>query len=283
MSRFTIVNNELVPEDQASLFITDLSIQRGYGIFDYFKTMDGSPVFLDDHLDRFYHSAAEMQLPVAETRDELKELLNRLMEKNNIPDSGIRITLTGGYSPDGYNVASPNLIVTQAPFNVNREAQLSGITLMTFSHQRQLSSIKTLDYLMAIRLQPLIRRKNADDVLYHNNDMITECPRANFFMISKDGKLQTPARNILKGVIRKQILEFAGEFITAEEKDITLTDVREAQEAFITSTTKNILPVVQINDQVIGTGRPGPKTLKLVEELNRRIITSTRPADTAAM
>lgn len=282
MSQFAIVNNELVPENQASLFINDLSIQRGYGIFDYFKTVNGRPVFLDDHLDRFYHSASEMQLSVTKTRGELKELLNKLMAKNNIANSGIRITLTGGYSPDGYNLATPNLIITQAPFSVNRQAQETGIRLITFSHQRQLSHIKTLDYLMAIRLQPLIREKNADDVLYYHHDIITECPRANFFII-KDGIVQTPAANILKGVIRKQVLKLAGKAFSVQEKDITLQDIYEAQEAFITSTTKNILPVVKINDHIVGTGKPGINTIRLSEELNTRIAESTEQAESAAL
>src|SRR5690606_3366282 len=108
MNRYVILNGEIIPEDKASIGINDLAILRGYGIFDSFKTVNGQPVWLDDHLERFYNSAAELNLPVKYEHEELKQLLVTLMEKNNIPDSVVRMTLTGGYSPDGYNPGIPN-------------------------------------------------------------------------------------------------------------------------------------------------------------------------------
>ena len=72
---FVFVNGDLVPASKASLLISDLSIQRGFGIFDFFKTLGGRPVFLDAHLDRFFHSAARMRLEIGKSREELKELI----------------------------------------------------------------------------------------------------------------------------------------------------------------------------------------------------------------
>jgi branched-chain amino acid aminotransferase len=149
-TKYTVVNNDFLPVTEASLKITDLALQRGYGIFDFFKILDGEVKFLEDHLDRFYNSAEQMHLPVGITRHELKAMLFELMKKNDLPESGIKITLTGGYSTDGYSIAKPNIIITQQALVLNKGDIAPGIKLITHSHQRQLPQIKTLDYLMAI-------------------------------------------------------------------------------------------------------------------------------------
>jgi D-alanine transaminase/branched-chain amino acid aminotransferase len=137
------------------------------------------------------------------------------------------------------------------------------IALMTYAHQRQLPDVKTIDYLMAIWLQPLLREKGADDVLYHHNGVIAECPRANFFLVTAEGTLVTPAANVLKGITRMKVLEVArGQFAT-EERDVLLDEVRTAKEAFITSTTKHVLPVTLIDGLPVGNGMIGPVARQL--------------------
>lgn len=266
MERFTIINGEFVENETASLLISDLSIQRGYGIFDYFKTINKRPVFLEDHLDRFFFSVSEMNLKSDLKREHLKKLLFQLIDKNNIPDSGIRITLTGGYSENGYSIGKPNLIITQSPFIYQKSDFNKGISLITHEHQRQLPHVKTIDYLYAIYLQRSIKEKKADDVLYHHQSEITECPRANFFVITQNNEVITPAKNILRGVIRKKILNFS-QLVNIREGLITLKDIENAKEAFITSTTKNILPVLKIDNKLIGDGRPGEITTKISGKL----------------
>lgn len=268
---YVLVNGALIPEDEASIKISDLSVQRGYGIFDFFKTVGGQPVFLDDHLDRFYHSAELMRLPVRQSRDEIKEMLNTLILKNNLTDSGIKMILTGGYSPDGFNIAEPNLIVTQQGFKINNSLALKGISLITHPYQRQFSDAKTLDYLKAIWLQPLLREQGADDVLYHDNGYLRECPRANIFIVTADDHILTPGADILKGITRKNLLKITAGRFSAAETEVSLENLKNAREVFITSTTKNILPVVQIDGNVVGEGRPGKLTQLLANEYNRMV------------
>ena len=269
ITRYTLVNDRLVPADQASVLVTDLGIQRGYGVFDFFKTLQGKPVFLEDHLDRLFNSLSSLRLPFAYSREKLKSMLRELMNQNNIDNSGIRITVTGGYSPDGFVIAqTSNMIVTQQPLVVNNPP--SGIRLITFDHQRQLPHVKSLDYLMAIWLQSQIAEKNAQDVLYCPEGTVTECPRANFYIVTKDDRILTPKENILKGIIRKQLFRLADQY-SIEESTINVEDLYSAKECFITSTTKNILPVVQINDKVIGDGKPGTITQLLSTSLSRLI------------
>jgi D-alanine transaminase/branched-chain amino acid aminotransferase len=268
---YTIINNEIIPAEKAFLRVNDLAIQRGYGVFDFFKTLNNKPVFLEDHLDRFYQSASILQLPVNYSREALKDLLQQLMEHNNIPDSGIRITLTGGYSADGYTLSTPNLIITQQALPDNRALQTTGIHLSTYPHQRQLPAAKSIDYLMAVWLQSFVKQQQAQDVLYHQNNAVTECPRSNFFIVTANDTIITPGHHILQGVIRKQVLALAATRFAVKEKEVTLQDIYQAKEAFITSTTKNILPVVKVDGQVIGTGTPGAITTLLANDLQQLI------------
>src|SRR5689334_21500176 len=158
---FAVINGEVVPTELARISIADLSIQRGYGIFDFFKTLNGKPVFLDDHLTRFYRSAELLRLPVKQSRDELKAILRELLRRNEMTTSGVRITLTGGISRDGYTIGEPTLIIQQRALPDNKSIAERGVRLMTYAHQRQIPEAKSIDYLMPIWLQPILRENGA--------------------------------------------------------------------------------------------------------------------------
>jgi len=264
---WAFVNGELVPEEKAALLIGDLAIQRGYGIFDFFKVVDFVPVFLNEHIDRFYYSAEEMRLKVAYSKTELKKIISELLERNNVSDTGVRITLTGGYSQDGYQLSTPNLIISLRYFTPPPKNELAkSIKLITYEHQRQLPHVKTIDYLMAIWLQPIVRQHKADDILYHQNEIVTECPRSNFFIVTNNNKIITPSKNILKGVIRNKLIDAARSKYPVEERELSIAEIKCAREAFITSTTKNILPIQQIDEYIF------PKENKVTTQLNQLIV-----------
>lgn len=268
---YVLVNDAIISEEEATLKISDLAIQRGYGIFDFLKTVAGKPIFLEDHLDRFYSSAQQMRLPVKQQRTELTDRLFALIDKNKMSESGVRITLTGGYSPDGFNIASEsNIIVTQQNFVINRDFEKS-IGLMTYDYQRQFASAKTLDYLKAIWLQPVLKEKGDDDILYHDNGMLRECPRANFFIVNEKDEILTSKSNILKGVTRKHILILGSRNFKMDERELTMDDLRHAKEVFISSTTKNILPVSRIDGRILNDGKPGPVTRSLMMEFDKYV------------
>ena len=262
-----IINGKFLPADKGQILISDLAIQRGYGVFDFFKTLNGVPVFLEDHLDRLYRSADRMRLDFGYDRDALKAMLYELMGMNNMPLSGVKITVTGGYAEDGYSLAKPNVLITQQPLLLYNDANASPLKIVSYEHQRQMPHIKTIDYLMAIWLQPFIKLNQADDVLYHNNGVITECPRSNFFIVTDDDVLVTPANNVLHGITRMQILRHLKHICTIEERNITLDEVYKAKEAFVSNSSKNILPVVKVDQHKIGTGEPGPLTMRIKKEL----------------
>jgi len=248
---WAFLNDQFIPEEKAVLHLSDLSIQRGYGIFDFFKVTNAVPVFLKEHLDRFYFSAGQMRLDISYSKEELKNILSVLLKKNEAVDVGVRVTLTGGYSPDGYQLSRPNLIVSLRAFAPPSKDWLSyGIKLITYEHQRQLPHLKTIDYLMPIWLQPLVKQNGADDILYHQKGIVTECPRSNFFIVTNDNRIVTPSKNILKGVMRSKLIEVAKPNFAVEERELSIEEIKTAKEAFITSTTKTILPVHQIDEHI---------------------------------
>ncbi len=265
--RFVFINKELYPENEASIGFNDLALHRGYGIFDYFKIIDNRWIFIEDHLNRFYNSAKEMYLEVPLDRGRLKKAIEQITAKNNMPTCGVKLVLTGGYSEDGYSMGKPNLIISQYPLDMQEENEFDmGMKLVTYNHQRQLPFIKTIDYLQAVRLHPFMKENNADDVLYHNNGTVGECPRANFFIVT-DNEVITAKNNILKGITRSKILNFKINGYTIAEKDFTVDDLYNAKEAFISSTTKYAYPVSVIDGKLIGDSKIGPVTRQIRDML----------------
>jgi D-alanine transaminase/branched-chain amino acid aminotransferase len=182
-----------------------------------------------------------MRLEVGYTKKELVGVINELIQRNQLPGSGIRLTLTGGSSPDGMRITAPALIITQTVFSApSNESITGGIRLMTFEHQRQLPHVKTIDYIMPIWLQPLINQHRVDDVLYCHNGAVTECPRSNFFIVTNDNKVVTAEDHILKGITRAKVIALAKQHFEVEERTLLIREVLEAKEAFITSTTKKV-------------------------------------------
>lgn len=103
---------------------------------------------------------------------------------------------------------------------------------------------------MAVWLQPKRAEAGADDILYHYNGVISECPRSNFFVVTAENKIVTPAEGVLQGITRKKVLQLAGKHFDVEERAVALDELKTAKEAFITSTTKRILPVAQVDKTI---------------------------------
>ncbi len=261
------VNDLFVKEEEATLKVGDLSIQRGYAAFDFFRTVEKKPLFLNDHLDRFYNSASLMQIKPLHTKEELTTIILELIHANNVETSGVKMILTGGYSNDGYSTSDANLIITQQEISMpTAEKFEAGVNIISYEYCRDLPEIKSTNYLMGVWLQQKIKENAASDVLYYKNDIITEFPRANIFMITKENKIITPAHNILEGITRKKILEILSSYETVEIRDISIEELKNAAEVFMTSTTKRLLPVCKIDSIEIGNGKAGQVTSLLLKE-----------------
>ncbi|MEJ1237498.1 aminotransferase class IV [Chryseolinea sp. T2] len=267
-ARFAYIRGQIVPVSDALIHVSDLAIQRGYGIFDFFKIEDGHPFFINDHLDRFFESARILKLQVPAQRDEIEQAIHQLIARNEMPSSGIKLILTGGYSADGYAPGESNLILTQHALKLPTNEQVEkGVRVISYPYFKEFPAAKSINYMMGIWLLDVLQQERAADVLYYHDEVISEFPRSNIFMVDHSGTLLTPSRNILKGVTRKNVISLASRSMTVLEKDITRDDLYGAAEVFLTSTTKRILPIVEVDHRVIGNGKPGPIALGLLTKL----------------
>ena len=262
-------NDSFLENEEALLHVSDISMQRGYAVFDFFRTVNSVPLFMTDHLDRFFNSAAALHLPMRKSREELSAIVQELIKKSALPETGIRLLLTGGYSSDSYHPAEPNLLITCNPVKTATPADFEkGYAVITYEHLRELPHVKSINYLVAVWLQPLLKEKQADDVLYFKKGLISEFPRANVFIVTAGNKLVTPANNMLLGITRKKILLLAAELMPVEERDIAVDELLSASEIFLTSTTKKIIPVVKVNSKIIGDGKAGKITTMLYQQFS---------------
>jgi len=258
------LNHSFIPADKAQLPVTDLSIQRGYGIFDFFRIQEGVLLYVEDHLDRFMHSAECMHLPVKFGKEELMEILLELNRRNGLTSAGVRMVLTGGNSPDAWQIGEPSLLVMQQPLSLDSApVHPKSISAITHDYLRDIPEAKTINYTMGVWLQKRMSELNADDVLYHHHGKVAEFPRCNVFIVNEDGLVVTPHQDVLAGITRKRLLEIEGVY----EGPVTLNDVKTAREIFLTSSTKRIQSIVSLDGNPVGDGRPGPVATELLQLL----------------
>ncbi len=259
-SNFTFINGEYTPFGQSYVHVSDLIIQRGYAVFDFFLVRDRVPRFLSDHLDRFIHSADLLDLNLSYTKEELAKIVAQLVAKNDIQNSSIKIILTGGPSIDDFTLSTDKstLILINKPFEVKwPEAWKNGASLITAKYQREVPEAKTINYIRSVSLSQKLAESGAAEVLYTDRNWVRECSRSNIFYV-KDNCVYTPKTKMLAGVTRKRIIGLNGYCI--REIDFKINNLLSADEVFITSTTKGVLPIVKIDSKIISNGKIGVVT-----------------------
>ncbi|WP_304516472.1 aminotransferase class IV [Cecembia rubra] len=274
MKAFCFAIDKVIPSHLASVHPMDIGLIRGYGIFDFFRTSHYQPLFLSDYLDRFIRSAAKTHLYLPYTKNELAQIIHDLIQRNDLEFGGIRMLLTGGVSDNHFTPTQGSLFIFCEDLDFPSPSKYeSGVKLLSIEHVRAIADIKTTNYAFPVWHSAIWKKEGAEDVLYHSNGIISESSRSNIFVI-KNNKISTPDKHILHGITRKRVLELAPE---TEIKELSLKDVLDAEEVFMTSTTKKILPVTQIDDRKIGDGKIGPITGKLMEkffEMEKSMILS---------
>ena len=265
MYKFCFFNGKIHPANNPRIDLNDLGVIRGYGIFDYLRTYNGKPFLLDKYIARFQNSAKQMQLPLPYSELELAGIVNELLAKNKIAEAGIRFVITGGVSEDNYNIGKPVFyILIEDVHTYPDKWYKEGIKLMTHDHCRVFPEIKLTNYITAIRLQPVLRQKEMHDILYIYDNKVLETTRSNFF-IFKNATLITPENNVLIGRTRNCILDLAKNDFKIEQRDIEKVELSEADEAFITSSSQKVMPVVKIDDILVGNGKVGANTRRVME------------------
>lgn len=259
------IDGAWVHPEQASISVHDLAILRGYSAFEALRTYDRRPFHLDEHLERLAHSAELIDLTLPCAQEQIGAIICEVVARNIYRHATVRILVTGGESEDGVmTVGKPKLIVMATPLGErNLERFVKGIALITTRLQRDTPEAKTSNYTAAVRALKEAAQRGAEDALFVSSlDHVQEATRSNFFLF-RDDTLVTPREEVLIGITRNVVLELARGCFPIEERPILLTELAQADEAFITSSSKEITPVVRIDEQVIGSGQPGPRTTEL--------------------
>lgn len=267
METYCYFNGEEKKYSEVNLHISDLAITRGYGIFDFLRSKESVPLFLSEYVDRFFRSAKELLLEIPMGKSKLSSLIWELIEENGGGEWGIRIMLTGGYSSNHFTPEKENFMILIVPMHFPSEALYQeGIHLMTYHHQRDVAETKSLNYLTPIYMRNKLAEVDAHDLLYHYHGVLTESSRSNFFLV-KDGKLITPQEQILNGITRNQVIKLAKKELEVEIRTVSPDELETVDEAFITSTTKRIMPVGMIDGEPLKQIN-GPITQLLTERFN---------------
>ena len=259
------VGGQWVHPQEAALSVNDIAVLRGYSVFESLRTYDRRPFHLDEHLDRLYHSAELIEMVIPWPREDIIDVVREIIARNAYRHAAIRLLVTGGESEDGILPSgSPKLIVMITPLGErDMERFARGYKLITSSLQRVSPEAKTTNYIAAVRALKEAALRNANDALFVNEQgHVLEATRSNFFIFLGD-TLVTPREGVLIGITRNVVLELARGRFAIEERPILVTELLAADEAFVTSSSREITPVVQIDELVIADGKPGPRTYEL--------------------
>ncbi|MBD1383400.1 D-amino-acid transaminase [Metabacillus arenae] len=264
-----LYEDQLVDRDHVKIDLEDRGYQFGDGVYEVIRVYNGQFFTLREHLERFERSANELKMELSYSVEKLESLLKDLVLKNDVEDGGIYLQLTRGISPRQHNFpVGTKTMLTAYPLPSRRpeKEQLHGVKVKLVEDVRWLRcDIKSLNLLGNVMAKQEAKENGAFEALLHRNGTITEGSSTNFYLV-KDGVIYThPATNlILNGITRLKLMEIIKEgSFKLEEKSVTLEDLKNADEAFITSTTIEVVPVVEADNTMIGNGEPGPITRKL--------------------
>ncbi len=260
-------NGRIIPEDKAGVTVRDVGVLRGYGVFDVMRTFGGKPFLFEEHFRRFEHSAAKLGLKAPLSFARTAAIVEKLLRKNGYEESAIRFVLTGGRTEDSihFRRATPTFFILISPFHeLPAVVYAKGAAVETREHRREFPEVKSLNYLTAVRAANPAKGKPPFEIVYTWQGKALEAATSNLFIFSGD-TLVTPNRAVLIGTTRNLVLELACKEFKVKEKDITVRELNGATEAFLTATNKDIVPVVAVDGRKIGTGKPGKRTMRLMD------------------
>ena len=284
------VNGVIKPAHEATVPVYDHGLLYGEGVYETLRTYGGVPFLYDRHMRRLRASAKHLHLNVPFDDGQLAAWIDETVAAaGEMNEAYIRVLLTRGVGELNYDPKStptPSLIIIVKPFEEPPARVFSdGITISVVSilrnHPGSVNPLIKSNNLLnnALAMQEAYRRGAEEGLMCNYRGELSECSQSNFFMV-RNGVALTPKSEsgLLEGLTRGFLFE-VGQDVGVEVRDEVLfpADLATADEAFITSTTRELSPVTRIDDAVVGTGRPGPVTMKLLEGYRRRAQqTSTR-------
>ncbi|TVR80783.1 MAG: D-amino-acid transaminase [Rhodospirillales bacterium] len=293
MSRVAYVNGRYVPLDRPSVHVEDRGYQFADGVYEVIAIEAGAPVDEALHLDRLDYSLAELAIAWPMSRAALKVVMREVVRRNRITARGIvYLQVTRGVAPRNHAFPAdvpPSLVLTARPLPaIDAAVVRAGVRVVTVPDLRwKRADIKSVSLLPNVLGKEAAVRAGAYEAwMVDETGRVTEGTASNAWIVTAAGDLVTRQADhaILNGITRRMVHAIAAEHgIRPVERPFTLEEARTAAEAFLTSTTSLVRPVVRIDDAVINDGRIGPLTERLLTfylEHVRSAPPAPRPART---
>jgi branched-chain amino acid aminotransferase len=280
MSEIIYCNGRLIPRSKVRLSPFDHGFLYGYGLFETMRGYQGHIFRLDRHLNRLRHSAQSLglthsDLHVVEGKQSLETACTEILEANKLKSARLRLTVSAGegdMAPDLSTCSNPTILITARSLtNLPPEKYESGfkaaLSSLRRNSQSPLSRLKSTCYMENILARMAARAAGYDEaILLNEKGYIAEGSTTNIFLVS-NGELVTPCAEsgILSGITREAVLEIASAAnIKTVERQVGLEELIKAEEAFITNSILEIMPLTWFEDKPIGNGKPGQLTKKLL-------------------
>ncbi|MCE0496167.1 D-amino-acid transaminase [Vibrio salinus] len=272
MERIVYLNGDYIPESEAQISIFDRGFLFADAVYEVTAVLDGKLIDNPGHLARLERSTKELGIKLPVTGAELTAIQRKLIEKNGLVEGGIYLQLSRGaesdrdfdYSDD----IEPTLVLfTQSRTLINCPKRETGIKVISYNDIRwRRRDIKTTSLLPACLAKHAAHAAKADDVWLIEDGFVTEGGSSNAYIVTQEGKLVTrPLSNdILHGITRASLMKLAKDTgVEIEERNFTIEEAYAAKEAFISSATTFVWPVVEIDGKPVADGKPGEFSLKL--------------------
>ena len=277
MDQLIYFNGKFVQKQEARTSVYDHGFLYGDGVFEGIRAYNGRVFRLDGHLDRMYDSAKAIDLKIPLSKEEMKKAIIETLKRNGLKDAYIRPIVTRGDGDLGLDPRKcpvPNVfIITQEWGAMYGDLYEKGLTAVTVGIRRNAPealppNIKSLNYLNNILAKIEANVKGGDEAIMidvHGN--VSEGSGDNIFVVKNGMILTPPALNNLRGITRAAAIELAiKDRIPVSETNMGLFDIYTADEVFVTGTAAEIAPVTKVDGRIIGDGKPGQITRKLMAE-----------------
>lgn len=283
------LNDKLVAKEDAVVSVFDHGFLYGDGVFEGLRVYNGRIFRLDEHIERLERSSRAILLDWPISSDELKKAIAETVRANQMPDGYIRVVISRGAGDLGLDprkcARATVVIIADAIKLYPAEAYEQGMECVTASTRRSRQdvlspAIKSLNYLNHIMAKiECIRAGVPECVMLNQDGLVAECSADNIFILTRDfsgrAELRTPpiTAGALEGITRNAVMRIAAEIgVPCVERDIALFDIYSADEAFLTGTAAEVVPMRMLDSRKIGSGEPGEITRKIMA----RYIETTR-------
>ncbi len=272
MNRTVYLNGEYLPEDEAKVSIFDRGFLMADAVYEVVSVLDGKLLEFSGHIKRLERSLGELDMAKPKNFDNLLDIHRTLVARNNVQEGGVYLQITRGVADRDFvypKDAEPTLVMfTQERPIIESPAAKTGMRIISTEDLRWgRRDIKTVQLLYPSMAKMMAKAAGVDDAWLVEDGFVTEGTSNNAYIV-KDGKIITRSlsHDILHGITRASVLRYAAEAqMIVEERNFTIEEAQSADEAFITSASAFVTPVIEVDGAKLGGGTPGPVAGRLRE------------------